>query len=189
MLAAIYEEARFCFSTLAFRRRKRSMFFGFRASVFDVENEFWFSTSFSLPIGRRTLCRKAKTLFGFWFSTSRLDRPYTVGTVKYEFSKTKKHFLFFENIGYEYEFFLNFQKNIIQSMSIDDRSSVHCCTHMVHAIVASLSAVNCLSKCYFATFEVYFPNKTISWRGRNLRLPQKLVRRHIRETRNSIFPH
>ena len=41
----------------------------------NVENEFWFSTSFSLPIGRRTLCRKAKTLFGFWFSTSRLDRP------------------------------------------------------------------------------------------------------------------
>ena len=69
MLAAIYEEARFCFSTLAFRRRKRSMFFGFRASVFDFENEFWFSTSFSWPIGigRRTLCQKAKTLFGFSF--------------------------------------------------------------------------------------------------------------------------
>ena len=60
----------FWFSTRAFRRRKRSMFFGFRRSVFNVENEFWFSTSFSLPIpfsgiGRRTLCRKAKTLFGF----------------------------------------------------------------------------------------------------------------------------
>ena len=70
MLTAIYEEARFWFSTLAFRHRKRSMFIGFRRSVFDVENEFWFSTSFSLPIpfsgiGRRTLCRKAKTLFGF----------------------------------------------------------------------------------------------------------------------------
>ena len=71
MLTAIYEEARFWFSTLAFRCRKRSMFFGFRRSVFNVENEFWFSKSFSSPIGRRTLCRKAKTLFGFWFSTLR----------------------------------------------------------------------------------------------------------------------
>ena len=53
----------------------KKLVFGFRRSVFNVENEFWFSTSFSLPIGRRTLCRKAKTLFGFWFSTSRLDRP------------------------------------------------------------------------------------------------------------------
>ena len=38
MLTAIYEEARFWFSTLAFRRLKRSKFFVF----FNVENEFWF---------------------------------------------------------------------------------------------------------------------------------------------------
>ena len=43
MLTAIYEEARFWFSTLAFRRRKRSMFFGFRRSVFNrVFGDFLF---------------------------------------------------------------------------------------------------------------------------------------------------
>ena len=66
LTAAIYEEARFWFSTLAFRRRERSMFFGFRRSVFNVENEFWFSTSFSLPIGRRTLSL-SKSKNTFWF--------------------------------------------------------------------------------------------------------------------------
>ena len=38
----IYEEARFWFSTLAFRRRKRSMFFGFRPSVFNTVFAKWF---------------------------------------------------------------------------------------------------------------------------------------------------
>ena len=70
------------------QRYTMKLVFAFRPLLFDVEKGACFlvfeppfsttKTSFVFrlrPIGRRTLCRKAKTLFGFWFSTSRLDRP------------------------------------------------------------------------------------------------------------------
>ena len=50
------------------------------------------------------------------------------------FLETRIFFFAYRNyrylLGYEYEFISNLQKNIIESISIDDRSSVHFCTQL-----------------------------------------------------------
>ena len=67
MLTAIYEEARFWFSTLAFRRRKRSIFLVFDAPFSMPKTSFGFRNHFLYRlVGERCVEKQKRFLvFGF----------------------------------------------------------------------------------------------------------------------------